>query len=288
ASRAGLKVIVQVYVDSAPEWVGQRYIDGRYAAQDGQPIPSQAAPGFCFDHPGVRNAVLGFFEEVAQHVRNSPAFYGWDLWSEPATLNWARVGYKAQPMFCYCPSSMERFRGWLRKKYGTLDKLNLAWHRTFTDWKQVEPPRFGTILTYTDFMDWRIYYGYKLAEDLKARNDAVKAIDPGHVTTSHAPNPSPLERTLADPYDPTDDFLMKDSVDYCGAQLDITAARLGDGLDECDYAWPGLLRGGTPERLRGCTARRSDPKSRRAICNCGLGVWFRAVRRPLTTMLSIR
>ena len=219
ADEVGLKVIVQVYVDSAPEWVGSKYPEGRYAAQDGQPIPSQAAPGFCFDNKNVRNSVLGFFQEVARHAGKSRAFYGWDLWSEPAALNWARVGYKSEPMFCYCPASMERFREWLQKKYGTLEKLNAAWHRTFMDWKQVEPPRFGTILTYTDFMDWRVYYGYKLAEDLKMRNGAVKAIDPEHVTTSHAPNPSPLVRTLADPYDPTDDFLMKDSVDYFGTSF---------------------------------------------------------------------
>jgi beta-galactosidase len=219
ASEVGLKVIVQVYVDSAPEWVGKKYPDGHYAAQDGQAIPSQAAPGYCFDHRGVRKAVLDFFQEVARHVATSPAFYGWDLWSEPAALNWARVGYKSEPMFCYCPSSMERFRLWLKGKYGTLDHINEAWHRTFNDWNQVEPPRYGTILTYTDFMDWRVYYGYKLAEDLKLRNDAVKAIDPQHVTTSHAPNPSPLVRTLADPYDPTDDYVMKDSVDFFGTSF---------------------------------------------------------------------
>lgn len=219
ADEVGLKVIVQVYVDSAPEWVGAKYPGGRYAAQDGQPISSQAAPGFCFDNNSIRKAVLAFFQEVARHAKNSSAFYGWDLWSEPAALNWARIGYKAEPMFCYCPASMERFREWLKRKYGILDNLNAAWHRTFTDWHQVEPPRYGTILTYTDFMDWRVYYGYKLAEDLKMRNEAVKEIDPSHVTTSHAPNPSPLVRTLADPYDPTDDFLMKDSVDYFGTSF---------------------------------------------------------------------
>jgi len=219
AEEEGLKVIVQVYVDSAPEWVGAKHPDGRYAAQDGQPIPSQAAPGFCFDNKNVRKAELGFFEEVARHAGKNTAFWGWDLWSEPAALNWARVGYKSEPMFCYCAASQERFREWLKKKYGTLEAVNEAWHRTFTEWKQVEPPRFGTILTYTDFMDWRVFYGEKLAEDLKARNDAVKSVDARHVTTSHAPNPSPLVRTLADPYDPTDDFLMKDSVDYFGTSF---------------------------------------------------------------------
>lgn len=219
AEEAGLKVIVQVYVDSAPEWVGQKIPDGRYAAQDNQPIPSQAAPGYCFDNRKVRHAVLAFLAEVARHASKSPAFYGYDLWSEPAALNWARIGYKAEPMFCYCASSTERFRQWLQAKYKTLDALNDAWHRTFSDWSQVEPPRYGTILTYTDFMDWRIYYGYKLAEDLKLRNDAVKSVDPKHVATSHAPNPSPLVRTLADPYDPTDDFLMSSSVDFYGTSF---------------------------------------------------------------------
>lgn len=219
AEETDLRVEVQVYVDSAPEWVGAKYPDGRYAAQDGQPIPSQAAPGYCFDHQGVRQTILAFYREVARHAEASPAFYAWDLWSEPAALNWVRIAYKAEPMFCYCPSSIARFRAWLQQKYGTLESLNEAWHRTFTDWKQVEPPRYGTILTYTDFMDWRIYYGEKLAQDLKTRNDAVKSIDPSHLTTSHAPNPSPLVRTLADPYDPTDDYLMKDSVDYFGTSF---------------------------------------------------------------------
>jgi beta-galactosidase GanA len=219
ADEVGLRVIVQVYVDSAPEWVGRKYPDGHYAAQDGQPIPSQAAPGYCIDHRGVRKAILNFYSEVARLAKKSTAFYGYDLWSEPAAMNWARVGYKSEPMFCYCPSSMERFREWLKGKYGTIENLNEAWHRTFSQWSEVEPPRFGTILTYTDFMDWRIYYGYKLAEDLKMRNEAVKAVDPDHVSTSHAPNPSPLARTLADPYDPSDDFLMKDSVDYFGTSL---------------------------------------------------------------------
>jgi len=46
ADEVGLKVIVQVYVDSAPEWMGAKFPEGRYAAQDGLAIRSQAAPGF--------------------------------------------------------------------------------------------------------------------------------------------------------------------------------------------------------------------------------------------------
>jgi beta-galactosidase len=219
AEETGLKVIVQVYVDSAPEWVGRKFPDGLFVSQGGTAIPSQGAPGFCFDHPGVRQAVLRFFEAIARHASKRPSFYAYDLWSEPAVMNWAQPSYVPNAQFCYCPHSIARFREWLRARHGTLDELNRAWYRTFTDWIQVEPPRFGTILTYADFMDWRVYIGDKIAADLTARAQAVKAIDAAHLATSHAPNPSPVFRTLADAMDASDDYLMKDTVDYFGTSF---------------------------------------------------------------------
>ena len=219
AADAGLKVIVQVYVDSAPEWVGRTFPDGQFVSQGGTAIRSQAAPGFCFDHPGVRRAVLRFFEEVARRASASPAFHAYDLWSEPAVMNWALPTYIPNAQYCYCPHSMARFRDWLRAKHGSLDQLNRAWYRTFSSWDEVEPPRFGTILTYADFMDWRVYIGEKIAADLKARAGAVKSVDKAHPATSHAPNPSPVFRTLADSMDASDDYLMKDAVDFFGTSF---------------------------------------------------------------------
>ena len=219
SEEAGLKVIVQVYVDSAPEWVGRKFPDGQFVSQGGTAIRSQAAPGFCFDHPGVRRAVLGFFEQVARRASASPAFHAYDLWSEPAVMNWALPAYIPNAQYCYCPHSIARFREWLRVKHGSLDALNRSWYRTFSAWDEVEPPRFGTILTYADFMDWRVYIGEKIAADLGARAGAVKAVDPAHLATSHAPNPSPVFRTLADGMDASDDYLMKDAVDYFGTSF---------------------------------------------------------------------
>ncbi|HEV2444364.1 MAG TPA: beta-galactosidase, partial [Candidatus Sulfopaludibacter sp.] len=218
AEETGLKVIVQTYVDSAPDWVGVKFPDGRFVAQNGQAIPSQAAPGFCFDHPGVRQATLAFLQEVARHAARSPAFYGWDLWSEPHIINWAEINYIPNATFCYCPHSLARFREWLQKKYGNLAQLNTAWHRQFEDWSQVEPPRFDTILSYTDYMDWRVFITQKLAADLRARSDTVKALLPDRVTTSHAAGPSALGSLGGGDGNP-DDYLMYKAVDYYGTSL---------------------------------------------------------------------
>ena len=218
AQEMGLRVFVQVYVDSAPDWVGEKFPDGKFVAQNGAAIPSQAAPGYCFDHPGVRQAVLKFFREAARHAARSPAFYGWDLWSEPHIINWAEINYIPNATFCYCPHSQARFREWLRGKYGSLDALNKAWYRQFHDWKQVEPPRFDTILSYTDFMDWRIFITEKLAADLAARSQTVKEILPGAVATSHSAAPSALGSLAGGDGNP-DDWLMHKSVDYYGCSL---------------------------------------------------------------------
>ncbi len=218
AQEVGLKVMVQVYVDSAPDWVGEKFPDGKFVAQNGMAIPSQAAPGFCTDHSGVRQAMANFYREVAKHAEKSPAFFGFDLWSEPHVINWAIIDYIPDASFCYCPYTLARFRQWLQAKYGTLAALNQAWYRQFRDWSQVEPPRFGTILSYTDYMDWRVFITEKLAEDLAFRNHVVKEIVPAAVTSSHSAVPG-VFTSLADGDGNPDDWLMYRAVDYYGLSM---------------------------------------------------------------------
>ncbi len=215
AEEAGLKVIVQVYVDSAPDWVGKRYLDSHFVAINGDAMPSEAAPGFCFDHPGVRSAILGFFTALAERVKNRSAFLGWDLWSEPHVINWALAIYMVNPEFCFCPYTTARFREWLNRKYGTLEALNRAWYRRFSNWNELEPPRLSTILSHTDYIDWRFFIIDKLAEDLRLKYEAVKRVVPDRIATSHAASPSLFSSPLAGRGDP-DDWLMARQVDYWG------------------------------------------------------------------------
>lgn len=220
AGEAGLRVIVQVYIDSAPDWVEARFPDSKFVSSNGVAVESQASPGFCFDHPGVRDKILAFFKAAARALANKPAFYGWDLWSEPHIINWAEVYYVGDlrnVQFCYCPSTQARFRGWLKSKYGTIEALNAAWYRTLRGWDEVEPPRFGTILTFTDYIDWKEFISDKLAEDLALKAAAVKSVLPDAVVTSHSAAPGIFTRP--DWSGTPDDRKMSDSVDFYGASI---------------------------------------------------------------------
>ncbi|UCE41608.1 MAG: beta-galactosidase [Candidatus Aminicenantes bacterium] len=220
AGEVGLKLIVQVYIDSAPEWVGRKFSDAKFVASNGLPVDSQSSPGFCFDHPGVREKILQFFSAAAKVVADKPAFYGWDLWSEPHIINWAEIYYLGNAeylQFCYCPNTMARFRDWLREKYGSLDRLNEIWYRTFQEWEEVEPPRFGTILTYTDYIDWKEFISDKLAEDLRMKANAVRKVVPNGVVTSHSALPGLFSRPNWN--GTPDDRKMAASVDFYGVSI---------------------------------------------------------------------
>lgn len=218
AHEEGLRVMVQVYMDSAPRWVGRSYPDSLFVSSNGEKVVPESSPGYCLDHPGVRKADLAFYAALAAHVRGNPAFFGWDLWSEPHVINWATPTYIANPEFCFCPNTLARFRAWLRKRYGTLERLNTAWYRQFADWSEVEPGRMSTILSYTDYIDWKAFIVDKLGEDLHARAAAVKSAAPEEIVTSHAAGVG----LFASPHHwegQSDDWTMARQVDFYGASF---------------------------------------------------------------------
>lgn len=214
-----LKVIIQVYADSSPDWVGEKHPDGEFVGSNDRHIHSQSAPGYCFDHPGVRTLMLRFYEEIGKAAaRHSDLIYGFDIWSEPHIVNWIVFWDMASTNveFCYCNHTMSRFREYLKTKYdGDLERLNTAWYRTFGSWSQVAPPRFGTIISYADYLDWVYeFIPKKIADDLAMKSEALRegfGLERDVVITAHSSNPS-LIGTPFDDYGMADDWLMSESL----------------------------------------------------------------------------
>ena len=218
AEEEGLRLVLQVYMDSAPQWVGKKYPDSLFVSSNGQAIKPESSPGYCRDHPGVRAADNAFYAALAERARKSKAFVGWDLWSEPHVINWANPTWIPNPEFCFCPNTLRRYRSWLEKKYGSLEKLNTAWYRRFTTWEDVEPSRMSTILSYTDYIDWKSFIVAKLGEDLRDRYQAVKNVVPSHIVTSHAAGVG----LFASPHHwegQADDWTMAREVDFYGTSF---------------------------------------------------------------------
>jgi beta-galactosidase len=76
----------------------------------------------------------------------------------------------------------------------------------------------STILSYTDYIDWKSFIVSKLGEDLRDRYEAVKTIAPSHIVTSHAAGVG----LFASPHHwegQADDWTMARQVDFYGTSF---------------------------------------------------------------------
>jgi beta-galactosidase len=212
-------VLVQVYMDSAPGWMGRAHPDARFVSSNGQAIDPESSPGYCLDHAAVRKADLAFYRAFAERFGKSRAFVGVDLWSEPHVINWANPTYIPNPEFCFCPHTRARFRDWLRQKYGTLDAAQrgvVPALRRLVGRGRAEPPEHHPLLHRLHRLEG--VHRRQAREDLKERYEAVKTAAPHLAVVSHAAGVG----LFASPHHwegQADDWSMAAQVDYYGTSF---------------------------------------------------------------------
>ncbi|MFB6194647.1 MAG: beta-galactosidase [Haloplanus sp.] len=262
AHEQGLRVIFQLYVESAPSWVHQQYPEARYTAQSGDEIDPQTSPGVSLDHPEVRERATEMLRRVADHVGDHPAFHAWDVWSEPHIVQWTWLEWLPFNIawFDYSPASQERFRDWLRERYDSVEDLNEQWYRTYESFDEVTPPKYVTLSTYKDLLDWQEYTLEKIAEDLAWRRETIREVDQDSVVSSHSAITSIFTLPLSW-YGNPDDWKVADEVEvwgtsmypkHTGDAMPLDPATRGAALDatrsasdhnDADF-WIGELQGG--------------------------------------------
>jgi beta-galactosidase len=102
---------------------------------------------------------------------------------------------------CYCETCERAFRGWLQKKYGTLEALNRAWNtafwgHTFYDWEEIVVPDQRSEEFYTGdgrlktnfqgiSLDYRRFMSDSMQECYRLEYDAVKQAAPDIPVTTN-------------------------------------------------------------------------------------------------------
>ncbi|MEK7405486.1 MAG: beta-galactosidase [Acidobacteriota bacterium] len=133
-----------------------------------------------------------YLEQVVVRYRKSRALDTWLLINEPGQ----------QPVDD--PLAVQRFRAWLQRKYGSIERLNRAWidpvmvpdrepYRSF-DEVTVDPRWFRTHMWPVPPLDWNRFWREHLTWYLRWIADRVRALDPNHPL--HV-NPIPVTANLA-------------------------------------------------------------------------------------------
>jgi beta-galactosidase GanA len=261
AAENELRVVVNTILESAPYWLQHRTPEARYLDHEGRPVhltagmtePGGGWPGLCLHHPSAKAEAGRFLEAVAHRYADHAALMVWDAWNEPRM---EPASYYPERLYCYCDASLAAFAEWLRDRYWTLDALNAAWERRYTQWDEVAPPRrFEAI---PDMLDWREFWFQTLARWLEWRVQRIRAGDPHRPVMTHVAVSGHVgqlathtndEFTLTSPVDmfgtssfPT--WLMDDDLCQHALQLD-TARDAAPGK----VVWQSELQGGRGRRL---------------------------------------
>jgi beta-galactosidase GanA len=200
ARRHGLEVVINTVPEGSPPWSLAGNEDALYRTARGESItyggppnlPSAGWPGLCIDKPEAAALVTGFIRAVAARYRLDENVVAIDVWNEPHLE--PMFDYRSE-LLCYCDHSRAAFRTWLKDKYGTIEAINAAWFRRLTDWDEIDPPpRFGT---WTDMLDWRLFWMANLARHLRLRVEAARQGAPGKTIQTHVAYSAMLGNKLA-------------------------------------------------------------------------------------------
>lgn len=182
AAANGMKTIIAEMITAAPEWAFRKYAHARYETNEGRKLNSSMGgscvtggfPGLCLDNEDVRALAEHFLRELATRYKGHPGLGGYDIWNE--------IHYGQN--ICYCPATQQKFREWLKARYGDLRTLADTWFRhSFAEWEDVTPPyHLGPYPDTLDWLEFRLDNAYRL---MRWRAELIRSIDPDCAITAH-------------------------------------------------------------------------------------------------------
>ena len=181
ADQYDLNVGLLFHLHACPAWAVQKYSKYFYISDDHLPFeptvrpntPGGGWPGLCYDNAEVREMeerfIRGVIEESKKH--KSVAFY--EPMNEPH--QWIDFTKTPSGIYCYCPESIKKYQGWLKKKYNDIHELNQAWGYAYSSFDEVRPPRWTA--SYSDSADFRLFNMDNVVEEIQFRSDIIRSCD---------------------------------------------------------------------------------------------------------------
>ena len=176
--KGGIHVILATPSGARPAWMAQKYPEVLRVNKQLERNHFGGRHNHCMTSPVYREKVRAINHALAERYSKHPAVILWHLSNE----------YSGD---CYCPLCQEKFRTWLREKYGTLDNLNEKWWTGFwsmryTDWSQIEPPSpRGQMSNPAMLVDWRRFSTQQCKDFMTMERDTVKAVNPELLCTAN-------------------------------------------------------------------------------------------------------
>ncbi len=133
----GLRVILCTPTAAPPSWLFHRHPPMMPQDREGKPWYPGSRRHVCLNNRPYRRYVLRIVREIAKNLGSKPEVFAWQVDNE--------LGCHASGR-CYCDDCEQAFREWLKRRYGTVERLNnlwgtAFWSQEFGDWHYIPAPR---------------------------------------------------------------------------------------------------------------------------------------------------
>ena len=189
----GLKVVLATSTAAHPAWMARKYPEILRVEPTGMKRKFGSRHNSCPNSPVYRRFSVELARRLAERYGHYDNIIAWHISNE----------YGGE---CYCEKCENAFRGWLKERYGTIERVNQAWDtafwsHTFYDFEDIVLPDYRSEhwgnerSTFQPIsLDYRRFNSDSILECCKLERDAVKAVTPRiPVTTNFMEFYKPLD-----------------------------------------------------------------------------------------------
>jgi len=200
--RSNIGVILGTPSAAPPPWLTMKYPDVVEVNDKGEKLRPGGRRFTCPTNATYRRLSLAVATEMARKFAGHPGVIGWQIDNE-FTLG-------SSPR-CFCDYCRAGFQGWVRSKYGTLEKVNQTWGTNFwsqryTDWAQIPVPLpSGADPNPGLALDYNRYQSFANATFLAEQLSMLRKLCPKHFVTTN---------NIGAPYDVIDDRELYAKLDF--------------------------------------------------------------------------
>ncbi|WP_435738536.1 beta-galactosidase [Cellulosimicrobium sp. PMB13] len=135
AVEGGRRIVLATATGALPPWLAHEHPEVNRTDFQGRRHVYGQRHNACPSSPVYRRLSAELAGRIAERYAGTPGLVAWHVGNE----------YGGFDGGCWCDLCAAAFRVWLRERYRTIERLNVAWNaefwsHLFTDWDQVVPP----------------------------------------------------------------------------------------------------------------------------------------------------
>lgn len=175
-----IEVILGTPTCTPPQWMLHDYPEIIPVDRSGRKVATGVRGHRCLNSPVFREFCRRIITQMVSHYKDWEGVIGYQIDNE------------LEANHCCCNVCQERFRIWLKRKYGTIEDVNKAygntvWSGEYSDFEEIQPPMGEHPLWLNPSMqlDFYCYASDSTKDYVRYQTDLIKKLDPAAKLTTN-------------------------------------------------------------------------------------------------------